>query len=107
MRKESFLQIILFFIFRAYFPKEHVREGGRDTFEPRQCTSVIFDSLKYHIFSYILTRYTVLFSHLSKKFINGCRIKIVYVSLKKAKMARFGGKVGTLHLSYFLSKRVR
>ena len=53
---------------------------------------MVFDMVKYHIFSYIITRYAFVWS-LSKKFVNGCRISIFSVSPKKAKMCNFGEKV--------------
>ena len=72
-----------FFIFRAYVRKIHVWEDGKDTFEPGQCASRVFDSLK---------------------FISGCRISIVSVTPKKAKIVPFYENGGILHLSYLLNE---
>ena len=65
---------------------------------------MVFDSLKCHVFSYIITRYAFVLRSLSKKFINGCRISIVSVTPKKAEMAPFWEKRGILHLSYLLNE---
>ena len=63
---------------------------------------MVFDSLKYHYLSYIITRYRqFVLWFLSKKFINVCRIAIVSVISKKAEMAPFGG---ILHISYPLKE---
>ena len=66
---------------------------------------MVFDSLKYHIFSYIITRYVFVLRSLSKKFINGGRISIVsVVTPKKAEMVPCWEKGGILHLSYLLNE---
>ena len=101
-----FCSLYYFFIFRAYVRQIHVWEDGKDTFEPKQCMSLVFDSLKYHAFSHIITRYAFVLRSLSKKFIDGCRILIVSVTPKKGKDSAILWK--RWHIALVISsKRVR
>ena len=55
--RKTFLQLIIFYIFRACFGQNNMSEKmGKDIFAARQCTPMVFDLLKYHGFLYIITR---------------------------------------------------
>ena len=58
------------FNFSRMLPKMSVKMG-KDIFARRQCTSMVFDSLKYHVFLYVITRYTFLVGSLLKNINNG------------------------------------